>query len=272
MPPAVDPLDTAQHHLGHGKLGVQRRLGHGAEIQRHPVGQRLVPGGRDDRDARSVEVLADTGVPPGLLRVVRGELVHDDSGLVHEVIEVPYLLLGQRPLFFSFVVPVPAENLAYRPKTELGCLGHEHVFVAMQERADLKFREQPSPAVVDDDVGHALEKFKDRQVLLLAEVDAHAFIRRVTADHGHSLQPGDRIAQIGVDLDAAFDAGLIKAADGERALVRRQRLDRQATEPDIAMGHVVVAVGQNDPVGRPGSGIDGRQRHRHVGLSGPAEA
>jgi hypothetical protein len=37
------------------------------------------------------------------------------------------------------------------------------------------------------------------------------------------------------------------------------------------MGHVVVAVGKDDPVGGPGGGIDGRQRDRHVGLAGAAE-
>ena len=271
MPPAVGPVDTAQHHLGHGQLGVQRRLSHGAQIQRHPVGERLVPRSRDDRDTRSVKILTDPGVPPGLLRIARGELVHDDGGLIHEAVEVPHFLLGQRSLFLPFVVPVPAEDLAYGPETQLGCLGHEYVFVAVQKRADLKFCEQPGPAVIDDDVGHALEKFKNRKVFLFAEVDAHAFIGGVAADHGHSLQPGDRIAQVGVDLDASCHTGLIKAADGQRPLVWRQRLDRQPPEPDVAMGHVVIAVGQYDPVGRPGGGIDGRKSHRHVGLSGPAE-
>jgi hypothetical protein len=183
-----------------------------------------------------------------------------------------HFLLGQRSLFLSFVVPVPAEDLAYRPETQLGRLGHEDIFVAMQKRADLQFCEQPGTSIIDDDVGHALEKFKNRQVLLFAEVDPHAFIGGVATDHGHSLQPCDRIAQIGVNLDAACHAGLIKATDRERPLVWRQRLDRQPPEPDVAMGHVVIAVGQDDPVGRPGSGIDGRKRHRHVGLAGPAEA
>ena len=41
---AVSPVDSAQHHLGHGQLGVQRGPGDGTKVQGHPVGERLVPG------------------------------------------------------------------------------------------------------------------------------------------------------------------------------------------------------------------------------------
>src|SRR6516162_2861008 len=139
----------------------------------------------------------------------------------------------------------------------------------MQERADLKLCEQSRPAVVDDDVGHALEKFQNGQVLLLAEIDAYTLVGGVAADHGHPLQPRDGVAQVSVDLDAAVFADLMKAPDGQRPLVLGQRLDWDAPKPDVAMGHVIVAVGQYDAIGGPGGGVDSRQRHRYVSLASP---
>ena len=82
--PAVSPVDSAQHHLGHRQLGVQRGPGDGTKIQGHPVGERLVPGSGHHRHLRPLEALADPGKPASLLRVVVVELIHHDRGLVHQ--------------------------------------------------------------------------------------------------------------------------------------------------------------------------------------------
>ena len=163
-----------------------------------------------------------------LLRVAFGELVHDDRRLVHERVQVFHFPFGQRPLSFAFVGPVAAEHLADRPEPELRRLRHEDVLVAVQKRSHLELGEQSCPAVVDDDVGHALEKFQHSQVLLLAEIDSDRLIRGVAANHSHTLQPRDCIAQISVDIDAAFHASLMKASNRKRPLVLRQILNRRA--------------------------------------------
>src|SRR5262249_6299884 len=80
--------------------------------------------------------------------------------------------------------------------------------------------------------------------------------------------PGAGAGRASVHLSAAVHAGWIKPPDGQRPLVVGRRLDRPAPEPDVARGHVIVAVGQYDAVGGPGGGVDSRERHRHVGLAG----
>jgi hypothetical protein len=247
-----------QHHFGHRQLGVERRARDSAEVQRHAVGERLIPGRRHHRHMRAAEALTDLSQPPDLLRVAIGELVHDNRRLVHEPVQVFHFLLGQRLFAIALVVPVTAEHLADRPEPELRCLRHEDVLVAVQKRSHLELGEQPRPAVVDDDVRHALEKLQHGQVLPLAEIGPGTLIRSIAADHSHALQPCDCITQIGVDLDAVLHAGLMKAADRKRPPVPRQSLDRRAPQPAVPVRHVVIGVGEYHPVGGPRGGVDGR--------------
>jgi hypothetical protein len=162
---------------------------------------------------RPGEAFADLGVPLGLPRVVVGELVHHDGRFVHETGQVLSFLLGQRPLLVPRVVAVAAEHLVDGPKAQLRRLRHEDVLVAVQQRSDLKLRKEPCPAVVDDDVGHALQKFQHRLVLQFAEVHPGALIGGVAADHRHPLQPRDGIAQVSVNFDLTLPAGLIEAPE-----------------------------------------------------------
>ena len=183
-----------------------------------------------------------------------------------------HFLLGQRPFFLAFVVPVTAEYLADRPEPQLRRLRHEDVLVRVQQRSRLQPGEQSCPAVVDDNVGHALEDFQHSQVLLLAEIGPGTLIGGVAADHSHSLQPCDCIAQISVDPDAAFQASVMKAQDRKRPPVPRHLLDRRAPQPAVSMRHGVIGVGEYHPVGGPRGRVDGRQRHRHVSLARAPEA
>ncbi len=231
----------------------------------------MVPRSRDNRHAGALEAFRDRGVPLNLLRITVDVLVDDDRRFVHQADQVLPFLLAQRPFLFAFVVPVTAEHLVDGPEAELRRFRHEDVLVAMQQCSDLKLREQPRPAVIDDDVGHALEKSQNGQVLLLTEIDADTFVGGVAADHRHALQPRDRVAQVGVDFDAAMLAGLIEAPYGQRPLRLRHCLHRRAPEPDVPMGHIVIAVGQYHPVRGPRGGVDGRERYRHVRLASSAE-
>ena len=66
-------------------------------------------------------------------------------------------------------------------------------------------------------------------VLLLAEIDSDRLIRGVAANYSHTLQPRDCIAQISVDIDAAFHASLMEASNRKCPLVLRQFLNRRAS-------------------------------------------
>src|SRR5215469_535079 len=270
--PAVCLVGTTQHNLGHLELGVECRRSHSPEIQRYPVREGVVPWGRNHRHARTLEALGDCVVPLNLFRITVDVLVHDDRCLVHQGDQVFPFLITELPFLFPLVVPVTAKYLVDGPKAQLRCFRHEDVLVAMKQCSDLKLCEQSRPAVIDDDVRHALEKFQNGQVLLLTEIYAGTFVGRVATDHRHPLQPCDRIAKIGVDLDTALIAGLIEAPDGQRPLGLRQCLHRRPPEPYISMRHIIIAVGQYHAVGRSRCSVDGRKRYRHVRLTGTAEA